>query len=99
MLPLQVTAFSKMKKPNIYGIQNYSIIPVDILTDSNLSLSAIGLAAYIVYEYQSLKMHKDSQLFFDRITLIKGNLEGKSAYSELVVAEYIPDFLEDGVEI
>jgi len=89
----------KMKKPNIYGFQNYSVIPVEILTDANLSLAAIGLAAYITYEYQTLKMHKDADLFFDRITLAKGYFQGATAYNELVNAGYIPDFLKEGIEL
>jgi len=89
----------KMKKPNIYGLQNYSVIPVEILTDANLSLAAIGLAAYITYEYQALKMHKDADLFFDRITLAKGYFQGATAYNELVTAGYIPDFLKEGIEL
>jgi len=88
-----------MKKPNIYGFQNYSVIPVEILTDSNLSLSAIGLAAYITYQYQILKMHKDADYFFNKITLAKGKYLGKVAYKELVDAGYINDFFKEGIEI
>jgi hypothetical protein len=88
-----------MKKTNIYGFQDYSVIPVEILTDSNLSLAAIGLAAYITYEYQTLKMHKDADLFFDRITLAKGQYLGEVAYKELVDAGYINDFFKEGIEI
>jgi hypothetical protein len=88
-----------MKKTNIYGFQDYSVIPVEILTDSNLSLAAIGLAAYITYEYQTLKMHRDADLFFDRITLAKGKYLGEVAYKELVDAGYIPDFFKEGIEI
>ncbi len=88
-----------MKKTNIYGFQDYSVIPVEILTDSNLSLAAIGLAAYITYEYQTLKMHRDADLFFDRITLAKGKYLGEVAYKELVDAGYINDFFKEGIEI
>jgi hypothetical protein len=88
-----------MKKTNIYGFQNYSVIPVEILTDSNLSLAAIGLAAYITYQYQILKMHKDADYFFNKITLAKGKYLGEVAYKELVDAGYIPDFFKEGIEI
>ena len=88
-----------MKKPNIYGFQNYSVIPVEILTDSNLSLAAIGLAAYITYQYQILKMHKDADYFFNKITLAKGKYLGEVAYKELVDAGYINDFFKEGIEI
>ena len=89
-----------MKKTNIYGIEkNYSVIPVELVTDDNISLQAIGLAAKIVYEYKALTLHKDVDYFFDKITLAKGKYLGNSAYYELVDAGYINDFFKDGIEL
>jgi hypothetical protein len=89
-----------MKKTNIYGIEkNYSVIPLELVTDDNISLQAIGLAAKIVYEHKALTMHKDSDYFFDKITLAKEKYFGNSAYYELVDAGYINDFFKDGIQI
>jgi len=88
-----------MNKTKFFKVDNFTLIPVEIVTDSNLSLAAIGLAAQILHEYTSLKMHKDADLFFGRITLAKGNYLGNVAYEELVSAGYINDFLKEGIEI
>lgn len=92
-------AFYKMSKKYIHRSYNFTLIPVELLEDTNLSLVAIGLAAHIIYEHNLLKMHKNSELFFDRITLVKGNYLGDIAYHELVDGGYIDDFFKEGIEI
>ena len=88
-----------MSKKHIHRSYNFTLIPVELIEDRTLSLAAIGLAAHIIHEHTSLKMHKDSDLFFDRITLAKGNYFGDTAYQELVNAGYIDDFFKEGIEI
>lgn len=88
-----------MSKKYIHRSYNFTLLPVDLLEDPNLSLAAIGLAAHIIYEHTSLKMHKDADLFFDRITMAKGNYLGNTAYQELVDGGYINDFFKEGIEV
>ncbi len=91
--------FLKMSKTHIHRSQDFTLLPVELATDDNLSLQAIGLAAKIVYEHKALTMHKDVDYFFDKITLAKGKYLGNSAYYELVDAGYINDFLKEGIEL
>lgn len=72
-------------------------LPVEVV-NSQLSTTAIGLAAYIQYQYESFRRHMDVDLFFDRIELKLGVLE-KSAYKELCDAGVINNFLEEGIEL
>lgn len=88
-----------MSKKYIHRSYNFTLMPVNLLEDPNLSLPAIGLAARIIHEHNSLKIHKDANLFFDRITLAKGNYLGDIAYQELVSGGYIEDFFKEGIEI
>jgi hypothetical protein len=88
-----------MSKKYIHKGHNFTLVPVELLTDSNLSLPAIGLAAQIIHQYDQLQSHNDAELFFDRITLAKGNYLGKAAYEELVDAGYINDFFKEGIEV
>ncbi len=88
-------------KKNITIIRNQPDIiclPVEIIKDLDLSMTAIGLAAYIQYQYESFRRHMDVDLFFDKIELQLGVLE-TSAYQELCDAGVINDFLEEGIEI
>jgi hypothetical protein len=91
--------FIHMSKKYIHKGHNFTLVPVELLTDSNLSLPAIGLAAQIIHQYDQLQSHNDAELFFDRITLAKGNYLGKAAYEELVDAGYINDFFKEGIEV
>ncbi len=97
--PLQGVAFLKMSKTFIHRSQDFTLLPVELVTDDNISLQAIGLAAKIAYEYKALTMHKDADYFFDKITLAKGKYLGDIAYRELVDAGYINDFLKEGIEL
>ena len=95
----QGVAFYKMSKTFIHRLQDFTSLPVELVTEDNLSLQAIGLAAKIVYEHKALTMHKDVDYFFDKITLAKGKYLGNSAYYELVDAGYINDFLKEGIKL
>jgi hypothetical protein len=88
-----------MSKTHIHRSQDFTLLPLELLTEANLSLQAIGLAAHIVYEHKTLTMHKDVDYFFDRITLAKRQYLGEDAYNELVDAGYINDFFKEGIEI
>lgn len=86
-------------KKNIFGVDSYTVIPTNIIDDCCISLAAIGFAAYISYEYQSLKIHRNVDVFLEVITNLRKDFQGESAYNELVSAGYIPDFLKEGIEI
>ena len=88
-------------KKNITIIRSQSDIiclPVELLKELNLSMTAIGLAATIKYYYECAKIHGDAQLFFDKIELKLGH-SGKIAYKELCDAGVIDDFLKEGIEL
>ena len=90
----------KMKK-NMTIIRNHPdfiCFNVEIIKDLNLSMTAVGLAAYIQYQYESFRRHMDADLFFARIELQLGVLE-KRAYQELCDAGVINDFFKEGIEI
>jgi hypothetical protein len=89
-------------KKNITIIRNQPDIiclPVEIIKDLNLSITAIGLAAYIQYQYECLKIHQDADLFFDKIELKLGFGIESFAYNELCDAGVINDFLKEGIEL
>ena len=88
-----------MNRNNIFGVDGYTVVPTNIMNDCCLSLAAVGFATYIAHEYQSLKIHNNQSSFFESISNLKKDYQGKEAYDELVSAGYINDFLKEGIEI
>jgi hypothetical protein len=69
---------------------NYTVIPLELLEDENLSWKAKGLAAYICY-LDSSKGTFDSNLIELWKTCV--DTDSLDAYDELVAAGYIEDVI------